>query len=75
MPDLIISPGTKNTYDFKANFTIDNTMKLAKAVFAGNATLQITVSKVEYNGDSIPWLSAPMGLVSIDTPIDTKYDL
>ena len=50
-------------------------MKLAKAVFAGNATLQITVSKVEYNGDSIPWLSAPMGLVSIDTPIDTKYDL
>lgn len=75
LPDLIISPGAKNVYDFKANLTMGNALKLGKAALAGNATLQITVSKVEYNGTSIPWLSEPLSLVSVDVPINTNYDL
>lgn len=75
LPNLTIVPGLKNVYDFKANLTFDNTLKLAKAVGTGPTTLQVVASDVKYNGQTIPWLAAPLGAVQIDVPINTSYVL
>lgn len=75
LPSLTITPGLKNIYDFKANLTFDNTIKLAKAVAAGTTVLGIRASDVRFGGASIPWLKGPLGAVDISVPIDTKYVL
>lgn len=75
LPNLIISPGLKNVYEFKANMDDDNAMRLLMAVASGPTTLQVHASDVKVKGNSIPWLAAPLGAVVIDVPIDTNYKL
>ncbi|KAF8427717.1 hypothetical protein EV426DRAFT_365340 [Tirmania nivea] len=74
LPNLIITPGLKNVYEFKANLTMGNTLKLAKAVASG-VPMQVQTTDVQYKGQSIPWLAAPLSAVQINVPINTSYVL
>lgn len=73
LPNLTIAPGL-NAYEFKANLTMANTLKLASAVISG-ASMQVQATDVQYEGQSIPWLSAPLSAVQIDVPVNTSYVL
>lgn len=71
LPNLTITPGLKNVYDFKSNLTLDSAIKLA----TGEPTLQVRATDVQNGGVSIPWLAGPLGAVTIDVPINKSYVL
>ncbi|KAF8473241.1 hypothetical protein BDZ91DRAFT_714249 [Kalaharituber pfeilii] len=73
IPSITVTPGMEHIYDFKANLTVENLLKLGASVRKGPTSLQIQTTGVEYGGVNIPWLSVPMGAVVIDVPINTTY--
>lgn len=70
IPNLIVSPGLKNTYDFKANLTGENILKLVTAIQNREANLQIQATDVEKDGVSVPWLKGPLAAEAIDVPVN-----
>lgn len=73
LPNLTIIPGL-NVYEFKANLTMNNAVKLAAAVLSGTS-MQVQATDVQYGGQSIPWLAAPLSAVQINVPVNTSYVL
>lgn len=73
LPNLTIIPGL-NVYEFKANLTMNNAIKLATAVLSGTS-MQVQTTDVQYEGQSIPWLAAPLRNIQINVPVNTSYVL